>query len=128
MKSSRRYGFPPIEIPWRYVNHLQQLPWPGNVRQLVNFCEKIVILCEGEFNPKVFETLYTELFDYSLIQEDVYHQSMQSLPQILREKSRKDEIEIIRQTLGETKDRKTDAARKLGISRTTLWRRLKTMN
>lgn len=127
LKSSLRYGCSPIEIPWRYVNNLQQLQWPGNVRQLFNFVDKMVILCEGEFNPQVFETLYAELLDYSLIKENITP-TTQSLPQILREKNRKDEDEMIRRALGETQYKKTDAARKLGVSRTTLWRRLKTVN
>ena len=127
IKSSWRYRFPPIEIPSRYINMLKQLLWPGNVRQLVNFIEKMVILSEGEFNPQVFEKLYAELLDYSLIHEEAMGQARLSLLQMIRQKTRKDETEMIRRVLEEAQFSKTEAARKLGVSRTTLWRKLKTM-
>jgi DNA-binding NtrC family response regulator len=94
---------------------------------LLNFVEKMVIVCEGEFNSKLFDDLYTELLDYSLIHEEAVRQSQPSLRQALRQKARKDEVDMIRWALEEVQFRKTEAAKKLGLSRTTLWRKLRTM-
>lgn len=48
-KLSRKYKLGSIEIPSHYMNRLKSLNWPGNVRQLHNFLEKLVILCNGKF-------------------------------------------------------------------------------
>lgn len=127
-RSASYYRYSPFKIPERYINKLKELSWPGNVRQLVNFIEKLVILSGEVFDTKIFDELYSELVEYSLIQEMPHKHGQVSFKQRLRIKSSKDEFRMIHEALEETRFDKNAAAKKLGISRTTLWRKLKTLN
>ncbi len=37
-----------LSIPAELLDELQARPWPGNVRQLQNACERLVLLCRGD--------------------------------------------------------------------------------
>jgi len=116
-----------LTIPRPYLEKLMELRWPGNVRQLQNFVEKLAILCEDGFKANVFEELYTDLLGYSLIRDQGAALERSSLNDYLRHKVRDDEIRSIRRALEESRFCKTIAAKKLGMSRTTLWRKLREM-
>ncbi len=34
------------EIPIEIIRHLENMPWPGNIRELENLCHRITLLCE----------------------------------------------------------------------------------
>lgn len=103
---------------------LSSHPWPGNVRQLENIIERSVVLCES----KILDT-------------DIIIEVMRGDPNFLTEGKQNTysgipedegllknaEVEIIKRVLDETKGNKNLAAEKLGISVTTLWRRLKSL-
>lgn len=95
---------------------LLEYPWPGNVRELANVVERAVILAKTELvtpeelplpSLSVQETTTTE--DGNLSQEG------------LEEVSRKKILEVLEKNKGN----KVKSAQDLGISRTTLWRKLK---
>jgi len=44
---SQENGVPPIEIEPGALKTLQAYPWPGNIRELRNFCENAVVLRKG---------------------------------------------------------------------------------
>jgi transcriptional regulator with PAS, ATPase and Fis domain len=116
-----------LALPKCYLDKLMELRWPGNVRQLQNFVEKLVILCEDGFKADVFEQLYTDLLGYSLVRDREANLERTSVNDFLRHKARDDEARSIRKALEESGFCKTTAAKKLGVSRTTLWRKMREM-
>jgi propionate catabolism operon transcriptional regulator len=127
-RAARRHRMPPVDIPGPCLDQLCCLPWPGNVRQLSNFAERLIVLCGGEFQQAVFDELCTELVEYSLCQKPEPKQpGGQPLPQYLAAKQRGEEARMIQRALEETAFNKARAAKRLGISRTTLWRKMKSL-
>lgn len=88
---------------------LINFPWPGNVRRLINALEHSVVTCKTD----TIEV--SDLPDYL-----VYEKKSDG------GESRID-AEKIRTTLAHYKGNKTLAAKDLGISRVTLWKKLKTL-
>ena len=98
---------------------LSQYSWPGNVREVKNIIERMVVLSSG---PKL---------EMSNIPEDIRHRlggsvGSSSSPETIGEprKIREMELEMIVQTLQDVHGNKSLAAKKLGISRRTLYRKL----
>ncbi|MBO8172577.1 MAG: sigma 54-interacting transcriptional regulator [Bacillaceae bacterium] len=88
--------------------------WPGNIRQLRNVIERLTILSDtGHITMQdVPEFLYPE--SGQALQLDTLHSEKERLEQ-----------ERIRQALKETYGNKSAAARKLGISRASLYQKIK---
>ena len=122
---SLKYKIKPVSIPAPYVSKLMQYPWPGNVRQLENFVERFVLLSEQEFSSNIFEEVFQELIDYRSTQREDGRTGMDSLKDYMQLKNQENESRIIWKTLEESNFCKSETAKKLGISRTTLWRKLK---
>ncbi len=102
------------------MDMLLHYEWPGNVRELQNAVERAVILCTGDLVtgpelPVNIARLATE--DLPKIAEAP--SSLAGLP--LEEVERR----AIEETLRETGDNKSAAARKLGITRATLHKKLR---
>ena len=98
----------------------------GWVRQLQNFLERFILITDDGFEPLVFEELCDELYDYQggPIQsrpEKASSDSQLPAPQTAVQSER----ETIQQALESTGYHKTKTAGKLGISRTTLWKKMK---
>jgi two-component system, NtrC family, response regulator HydG len=91
------------------VDILMDFPWPGNVRRLINALEHSAATCKSD----VIEV--TDLPDY-LVYEKKTEGSERRIDQ-----------EEIRSTLSLYKGNRTLAAKHLGISRVTLWKRLKAL-
>jgi two-component system response regulator HydG len=88
-------------------------PWPGNVRELENSIEHAVVLAKGD---------QIELSDLpTAILEARPCESDPSLTIVETEKR------VIRKALEDNDWNKAEAARKLGISRSTLYEKLKKM-
>ncbi|MDA8127038.1 MAG: sigma 54-interacting transcriptional regulator, partial [Deltaproteobacteria bacterium] len=121
---SDRYGIDPIAIPDPCIRKLLRYPWPGNVRQLENFIERLLLLSDSQFEPHVFNELFQEIEVL-----DIAGQGPHALPS---ERDYGDENiptqkKIINDVLIDAKFCKTKAAQMLGVSRTTLWRKMKTL-
>jgi two-component system response regulator AtoC len=95
---------------------LKALPWPGNVRQLQNFIERLVVLSDGdELTAKDVER---ELLRYAAVP------AAGGLPGSL-EASRLDaEKSALVAALAQARNNRSLAARLLGISRRTLYHKL----
>ncbi len=102
------------------MDMLMRYDWPGNVRELENAMERAVILAVGEY--------VTERSLPLAIQQMTGNTA--AVPSgILANKSLDDiEKEAISATLAETADNKSEAARRLGITRATLHSKLKKYN
>lgn len=100
------------------LNLLMQYDWPGNVRQLLNILERSIILCEGtDLDEEILAETFSELL-FVKTHEDKKGESMLKNLQ----------VDTIKQVLLQSNWNKSLAAKKLGISTVTLWRKLKAMN
>lgn len=122
-------GQPPgaAEIPAALLPYLTRYAWPGNVRELENVIERAMLsarelLREQKLDEHYLARVLPELCEGS------------PLPQV-RKKSPRDtdlhsvgkaaQLRHVQETLESCQGNLDEAARRLGISRTTLWRRLR---
>ena len=103
---------------------LMQYPWPGNIRQLENVIERVIVLNEGgSITP---EQLPEEILEF----EELRFSERQiiaggSLKDIVKDVTRRIEKKAIEEALVETQNNVTEAARKLNISRKGLQLKMK---
>ncbi|MBU2288347.1 MAG: sigma 54-interacting transcriptional regulator, partial [Gammaproteobacteria bacterium] len=96
--------------------------WPGNAREMQNFAQRVALCClERQGVPSAGEL--RALIDAPLPEVGAPIDPP-ALP-TLGEKRAGDELRHIRQVLAECGGSQAEAARRLGISRTTMWRRLR---
>ena len=115
---------PEIEID--LLDSIMAYHWPGNIRELENFAEKLVIL-GGKISPDQMDREFREL---NTSQEDnkVVSQSALSIPISLLKTLDEGEEETIISTLEALNHNMSTAAKTLGISRNTLYMKLKKYN
>ncbi|MCL4515470.1 MAG: sigma 54-interacting transcriptional regulator [Firmicutes bacterium] len=102
------------------LNALSARPWHGNVRELQNAVEKLVVLCDG--NEIGYDDVGRILDEWNGTASPAAGIAGDSL---LRDSIRRAEYEAIKRVLRQVGGNKTEAARVLGIDRATLWRKLK---
>ncbi|MBU1169378.1 MAG: sigma-54 dependent transcriptional regulator [Proteobacteria bacterium] len=107
-------GFSPqaMDILIRY-------PWPGNVRELLNAVERAIVLSQKEYlDEHDFESIRT--------QETVSEESRDGFIDLQNDMTLEDvEKNVIIKTLEAVDGNKSEAARRLGITRKTLHKKLK---
>ncbi|MBP2684378.1 MAG: modulated sigma54 specific transcriptional regulator, Fis family [Deltaproteobacteria bacterium] len=94
---------------------LLEYPWPGNVRELENAVERAKICSRGE------------VIEESALPAEIRHRGG-AVPRrggSFGEKAANLEADRIRETLVRSGWNRTEAAARLGVSRVTLWRRMK---
>jgi transcriptional regulator with PAS, ATPase and Fis domain len=106
-KMNRKLKFTP-----KALKELTRHNWPGNVRELQNLVERILATLKG---PKI---------DTEIVRIHLEDQFESEIHMHLRNA----EMEDIRRALVLSRGKHSEAAKILGISRSTLWRRLKRMN
>lgn len=117
---ANQYGLDSPQYSNKALTRLEAYTWPGNIRELRNFCERMVVLLNGR-------TVEAE----NLPQEIQHHHASQATitsPFTLPDSGIKlDELEqeMIRQALDRTHGNRSRAARLLGLSRDTLLYRIK---
>ncbi len=111
------------------INLLQDYDWPGNIRQLENVIERLVISVEGEYIQadlvrKILDSL--KMDSKRIHEKKVIHNSTEDNLIVLSLDNNLKEIErmIIQRMMEKEKGNKTLVAKKLGIGRSTLWRKL----
>jgi propionate catabolism operon transcriptional regulator len=111
------------------IHHASAYAWPGNVRELENVVERLVVFRTGHQTPhaensQVLQALMPELFNAQALLEAPT--AVQKDTQVSLKLSRLQQAQQdIQTTLLECGGDKALAASKLGISRTTLWRKLR---
>ncbi|MFP4203018.1 MAG: sigma-54-dependent transcriptional regulator [Opitutales bacterium] len=116
---SKENGLPPVRLSEGAMQALRKYRWPGNIRELRNFCENIVVLKRG-----------SEVTEYDL--DEKYHgeneEASASLPvrggsggSLSKEENEK---HLLRNALVKAGGNRTRAAELMGISRRTLHRKL----
>jgi len=107
-------GFTPTAM-----DALSRYSWPGNVRELENCLERAVILCMGQYIsekellPVIVEN-YKRKANFNRLESAIGRRSLDDV-----------EIMTIKETLEETKGNKSQAAKILNITRTTLNNKMK---
>ncbi|NLW07315.1 MAG: sigma 54-interacting transcriptional regulator, partial [Clostridia bacterium] len=114
-KYCRKFNKNIHEVEAGVIELLKCYHWPGNVRELKNTAERLVLLTEG--------TVLTEAKAREILQEQGFHQL--DLHVAKDDSLEKAEQLLIEKVLRETGGNRSEAARRLGIGRTTLWRKLK---
>jgi transcriptional regulator, propionate catabolism operon regulatory protein len=94
------------------VKVLNSYNWPGNIRELRNICERIAVLVEGDIIDK----------DDIISFLDANEEYGEKNPNAFNNTGK--EAEDINKLIEAAKFNKAEMARLMGISRTTLWRRL----
>lgn len=111
----------PRQAPEYITEKMKSYSWPGNVRELENFAERYCAIGEEDFERfTTLKGLISRLMAEDGTEGGLKHQIMVELGTF-------DQIEsqVIEQLANLFPNSKGDLARALGISRTTLWRKLK---
>ena len=134
-KICAREGIPEKRLHPDTLKMLTEYSWPGNIRELENFIERLVILCDSqEISPEDLnlgplkedflskkEASQTELLLSQGIHLPHLTEAGIKLPQVLREV----EIFYLKKALELAKGVKSRAAKLLGLNRTTFLEKLK---
>ena len=114
-----KQAIPPLSAS--HIARLMKYSWPGNVRELESFIEKYVLLTEGEPNSyPLTEELLADLY----LNEQGMEQNGEEVT-IPVGTMQEMEASIIKALIRSYSLDRGELAKKLGISRTTLWKKLK---
>ena len=127
----------PVPLPEVLAQQLERYDWPGNIRELENVLERVAVLMAGglagaradaESLAQAARSVAPELFALpapAVSAPAATSAPVRHAPEALNRVSRASELAHIRAVLAAHGGRRNEAARALGISSTTLWRRLK---
>lgn len=106
------------------LSALQSYSWPGNIRQLQNVVERMMVMTDGE--TLNLEDLPEGIFDGKA--GETVQNDLASFKEIVRRQTQSLERELIERALEETRGNVTKAAEKLGLSRKGLQLKLKELD
>jgi len=119
---TERYQRPDLRLSAEAMAALEAYDWPGNVRHLFNALEYAVVQAEGTtIRPK---HLLSEVVAQAPVQAAPLATVAQPTPHYQPAGDEAAERALIFKVLEESAGNKAEAARRLGMSRTTLWKRL----
>jgi len=113
-----QFGLSPVQLTDRAKRKLMMLEFPGNIRQLRNLCERLVVLSQCQVIDE--RDVESAVATYPTVTE-----SMKPPVGTFRDSMEQFERERVLTALKQAAYNKNLAAKALGISRTTLWRRMK---
>ncbi|MFO8026862.1 MAG: sigma-54 dependent transcriptional regulator [Opitutales bacterium] len=117
---SKENGLPPIRISDGAMKVLKAYRWPGNIRELRNFCENTVVLKRGsEITEYDLDPKYSA--DHAGPDSTESGGTWSASPSLSREDNEK---RLLRSALIKANGNRTRAAELMGISRRTLHRKL----
>jgi transcriptional regulator with PAS, ATPase and Fis domain len=114
-KFSKKYNKPKIKIPDETMKVMLNYDWPGNVRELEHTIERAYIICNN--NPFCVDCL-----PKNIIENKTGFNILENKNKINSER------DYLVETLNSTNWNKSEAAEKLNMSRTGLWKKLKKYN
>lgn len=113
---SKENNFPTPQLNTETIGILNSYSWPGNIRELRNFCENLVVLNRGGVITPY--DLDPRFFDQNINQDSNLSNSPASLSVEDNEKR------LLRNALLQAGGNRTKAAELMGVSRRTLHRKL----
>ena len=128
----QKFGKKPFPLPDSCLERFAELPWPGNVREMQNLLGRLALLCDSTKDVlKLIDKIIAEEKRYGYAVEPASREpaaretenppdSCFPAPPSLREA----EEDAIRQALQACGHNISNAAKLLGISRTTLYRKM----
>lgn len=105
------------------LNALKNYSWPGNIRQLENALERMILMCETSFLG--LEDLPEEILACMPPKAGVDAENPASLKEIVKQKTQSLERDLIEKALEEMGGNVTRTAEKLGLSRKGLQLKMK---
>ncbi|GGE30063.1 sigma-54-dependent Fis family transcriptional regulator [Pullulanibacillus camelliae] len=118
---SLRYQCEPPHLPDHFMTALSHYHWPGNIRELENILERLVVLFNADISQEaIFAEIIEELQHSTKVPNSPVDTT--ALPEGTLEAIEKQAILNKLNAVGGNKEL---AAKALGISRATLWRKLK---
>ncbi|MDK2800993.1 MAG: hypothetical protein PWP27_2626 [Clostridiales bacterium] len=124
-----QFGRGDLVITDKAKRRLQNYAWPGNIRQLRNICERLVVISQCNIiDERDVIAVLPDSNDVktSFETDDIINTANGS--HNYAEQLKSFEREKIKAVLEQVGYNKMKAAKNLGISRTTLWRRMKELN
>ncbi len=116
-------NLPKINLTTKALSVLQAYRWPGNIRELRNFCENLVVLKQGgEVNEYDLDPRFLHTQEPDTQGEEALT-PMYAPPSGLLSKE-ENEKRLLRNALVQSHGNRTKAAQLMGISRRTLHRKL----
>jgi two-component system response regulator HydG len=95
---------------------LINFPWPGNIRRLINALEHSAVTCKGD------------TIEVSSLPDYLVHDNIPEISQPLHTGEINLDPDNISAVLAQCKGNKTLTAKHLGVSRVTLWKKMKAMD
>lgn len=114
---ANKLGIAPKEIAYETMDILQNYDWPGNVRELRNVIESALNLAKGSM-------IYPENLPEYMIKKAKGKTETPQESTLLKDIVAEAEIKAIREALITTNGNRTEAAKKLGIHRTALYKKI----
>ena len=108
-KIPQKYGVPPRSLSGEAFGKLLAYNWPGNIRELENVLENAVALSESEL----------------IYAEHIHLEGTAPAPLTLKERLKREERQILRQTLAQCGGSRVKAMELLGLSKTVFYGKLK---
>jgi DNA-binding NtrC family response regulator len=123
----------PCRLEPSALSLLLEYPYPGNVRELRNIMERLMVSAHGGVIQEEQVRLALQETDES--PPGAKHENLEASARGFQIEAKRhtrlsiqaEEQKLIRQAMFETRGNKKAAAKLLGVSLTTLWRRLKVM-
>ncbi|WP_085640998.1 MULTISPECIES: propionate catabolism operon regulatory protein PrpR [unclassified Pseudomonas] len=117
------------DIPAALLPHLSRYAWPGNVRELENVIERAMLsarelLHDHGLDEQYLARVLPELCEGPALTPAPKTSSRESDLQMIGKAA---QLRHVQETLDSCQGNLDEAARRLGISRTTLWRRLRSV-
>ncbi len=109
---------PPPRLTAAAIRRLRQHPWPGNVRELRNLMERLAYLQSGD-------TVEESDLDFILLPDRNGAFTGVSLEMTLADATRHFQTEYIRKQIESAGGNMSDAARRLGLHRSNLYRKIR---
>ncbi|MFP5505140.1 MAG: sigma 54-interacting transcriptional regulator, partial [Gammaproteobacteria bacterium] len=124
---AQHYKRKPPQFAHQTLLLLESGDWPGNVRQLANAIEYAMVHCDGDvIRPQHLPPGISSDPRDPIPADMAIEAAMPTLTRYYRPAvDARDEHALIERALREAGGNKAEAARRLGMSRTTLWKKLK---
>lgn len=118
---STKFGKPGLRLSSEAQDMLQRYPWVGNVRELENVLEMAAIVCDGE----ILDSAHLAYRMRGLRPPSGVPVMPVQVAPALVQPMQDMELELIRNAMREHKGNVALVSRKLGISRSTIYRRMR---